>query len=59
MKGESKQMMTSAVIKNTGSVSKTFGAASFLYCFCSIACEKIRDDQDDEVNTIVGGTVAG
>jgi len=60
LKGQkSKRMqMTSAVFKNGGQIAQKFGAASFLYCACSIICEKSRG-VDDEWNTIIGGTAAG
>jgi len=58
LRGDSKQMAITIFTKNTSHVAKTFGAAGFLYCFCSIACEKLRQE-DDEINTVVGGTVAG
>lgn len=53
-----RMQMTSALFKNGSTVAQKFGAASFLYCTCSIICEKSRG-VDDEWNTIIGGTAAG
>ena len=58
-KGKSSRMQTtSAVLKNGGRVASRFGSIAFLYCACSVICEKSRGIED-EWNTIIGGASAG
>lgn len=39
-------------------MAQRFGSIGVLYCTCSIICEKSRG-VEDELNTLVGGAVAG
>ena len=58
-KGKSTRMQTtSVVLKNGGRIASKFGSVAFLYCACSVICEKSRG-VEDELNTVVGGACAG
>lgn len=58
LKKSTRMQATSAILKNGGRIASKFGSVAFLYCACSVICEKSRD-VDDELNTVIGGAAAG